>query len=145
MGTSGRVVNVSSAAQAPVRIDALMGKVALNASSAYAQSKLAIIMWSNYLVHELKGDAPMIVSVNPKSFLGSKMVKEAYGMNGSDLNIGADILCRAALADEFENASGKYFDNDSGRFASPHPDALNASLRNKLISAIEEVISKLTP
>ena len=143
LGVEGRVVNVSSAAQSPVSIDALKGKIELNANSAYAQSKLALIMWSNHLVQSFKGEGPLIVSINPKSFLASKMVKEAYGVEGSDLQIGADILCRAALSEEFNNASGKYFDNDSRRFASPHPDALNPSLREELVETIEEVIIKL--
>lgn len=38
----------------------------------------------------------MIVAVNPRSMLGSKMVKEAYGVDGGDLGIGADILVRSA-------------------------------------------------
>lgn len=143
LGTDGRVVNVSSAAQSPVSTDALLGEIELNANSAYAQSKLALIMWSNHMVQSQRGEGPLIVSINPKSFLGSKMVKEAYGVEGSDLSIGADILCRAALYDEFNNASGKYFDNDSRRFASPHPDALNPTLRQELVDTIEEIIVKL--
>lgn len=71
---------------------------------------------ANTLAHK----GPVIVAVNPASFLGSKMVKESYGVAGGDLNIGADILCRAALADEFADASGKYFDNGSDQFAQPH-------------------------
>ena len=43
MGDAGRVVNLSSAAQAPVNLDALNGKVPLHDDmAAYAQSKLAI-------------------------------------------------------------------------------------------------------
>ena len=49
------------------------------------------------MAHELGSSGPMIVAVNPASFLGSKMVKEAYGRVGHDLRIGADILTRAAL------------------------------------------------
>ncbi len=48
--------------------------------------------------------------------------------------IGADILCRAALSDEFAGlASGQYFDNDSGLFKAPHADALNPAKNRKLI------------
>ncbi|WP_207951848.1 hypothetical protein [Pseudomaricurvus alcaniphilus] len=46
--------------------------------------------------------------------------------NGDDIRIGADILTRAALAEEFAAASGQYFDNDTGQFAAPHPDALDS-------------------
>ncbi len=66
-------------------------------------------MWSRYMGLSLKDKGPIIVSVNPKSFLGSKMVNEAYGMAGHDINIGADILCRASLSDEFTDSTGKYF------------------------------------
>lgn len=143
LGTTGRVVNVSSAAQAPVNTDALLGDFYLSDGNAYAQSKLALIMWSNYMAKQLKANGPMIVSVNPKSLLGSKMVKESYGIEGSDITVGADILCRAALSDEFAHAHGKYYDNDICRFSSPYPDALNNKLCESVVEAIEEAIDKL--
>ena len=97
----------------------------------YAQSKLALTMWSIHLAHQLGDQGPLIIPVNPASFLGSKLVKDAYGLEGNDLGIGADILCRAALSEEFSNASGKYFDNDSGLFKDPHADALDAEKNHK--------------
>jgi NAD(P)-dependent dehydrogenase (short-subunit alcohol dehydrogenase family) len=135
----GRIVNISSAAQAPVSLDLLKGKGALSDNEAYAQSKLAITMWSYALsqVHE----QIMIVSVNPASLLGSKMVKEAFGMAGKDLGIGADILCQAALSKTFERASGKYFDNDAGEFRPPHPDGINKQKSAALVDAMEEVLT----
>ena len=69
------------------------------------------------------------------------MVKEAYGMAGKDLSIGANILTRAALDDEFATASGKYFDNDAEQFGYPHPDALNAAKMANIIEEIEAVLS----
>ncbi|MGA9540929.1 MAG: hypothetical protein WBQ77_07755, partial [Methyloceanibacter sp.] len=47
------------------------------------------------------------------SLLATSMVKDAYGIEGSDIRIGADILVRAALSDEFANASGKIYDKDA--------------------------------
>lgn len=140
--SQSRVVNLSSAAQAPVDTRALKGEFMIpSAGEAYAQSKLALTMWTTLLGLELKEKGPMMVSVNPKSFLGSKMVKDAYGIEGADLSIGADILCRALLSNEFENASGKYFDNDIGQFSNPHPDALNEAKCKKVVESIEEVLS----
>ena len=140
--STSRVVNLSSAAQAPVDTRALKGKFMIpSAGEVYAQSKLALTMWATSLGLELKDKGPMIVSVNPKSFLGSKMVKDAYGIQGADLSIGADILCRGALSDEFTNAHGKYFDNDIGQFTQPHPDALNDAKCKKIIDVIEEVLA----
>ncbi|TAM00391.1 MAG: SDR family NAD(P)-dependent oxidoreductase, partial [Rhodanobacter sp.] len=120
METSGRVINLSSAAQAPVDLAALAGGRKLDDTAAYAQSKLALTMWSRHLALVLGKDGPVVVAVNPGSMLGSKMVKEAFGVAGGDIGIGAKILARAALSDEFSDASGKYFDNDTGRFAKPH-------------------------
>ncbi|WP_061035421.1 MULTISPECIES: SDR family NAD(P)-dependent oxidoreductase [Vibrio] len=143
LGNTGRVVNLSSAAQAPVSIEALMGEKPLSDGEAYAQSKLALTMWSRVMGLQLKNVGPMVVSVNPKSFLGSKMVKDAYGIAGNDISLGADILIRAALSDEFAQAHGSYFDNDIEAFAAPHRDALNDTKSQQVVDAIEAVIAKL--
>jgi hypothetical protein len=89
----------------------------------------------------LKDEGPAIIAVNPRSLLGSKMVKQAFGVAGGDLRIGAEILCRAALSDEFAAASGQYFDNDTGQFASPHPDARNPQKCEAMVRVIEELLA----
>jgi len=143
LGASGRVINLSSAAQAPVDPEALVGRVKLPDGMAYAQSKLALTMWSRSMALSLKDDGPAIIAVNPMSMLGSKMVKQAYGVAGGDLRIGAEILTRAALSDEFATASGQYFDNDIGRFASPHPDALNTQKCEAIVRVLEAVLAEI--
>jgi NAD(P)-dependent dehydrogenase (short-subunit alcohol dehydrogenase family) len=140
LGTDSRVVNLSSAAQAPVSLNALSGRVRLTDMAAYSQSKLAILMWSRHLALA-NPNGPIFVALNPGSMLGSKMVKEAFGVAGGDLRTGADILVRAALSDEFANASGRYFDNDQRRFANPHPDALDDRKNAELVRAIETLLS----
>ena len=143
LDASARVVNLSSAAQAPVNPDALLGRIRLSDDfDAYAQSKLALIMWSRTMAHSFRGDGPMIVAINPGSLLATKMVKEGFGMPGKDITIGVGILTRAALSEEFENASGQYFDNDSGQFSSPHSDALNPQKCEEITGAIEAVLSE---
>ncbi|MGH1373770.1 MAG: SDR family NAD(P)-dependent oxidoreductase [Cellvibrionaceae bacterium] len=140
---SSRVVNLSSAAQAPVDLAALRGEIALDDGQAYAQSKLALTMWSRNMGLEMKDTGPVIIAVNPKSFLGSKMVKQAYGVAGGDLSIGADVLSRAALSDEFTKASGQYYDNDIGQFSSPNPDALDSAKCQPVINTIREMLKDL--
>lgn len=139
----GRVVSLSSAAQAPVNLDALHGNARLDQSEAYAQSKLALTIWSQELAAE-HPDGPMFVSVNPGSLLASKMVKESFGISGNDLRIGSDILRRAAVSEEFTNASGQYFDNDAGRFARPHPAAADRVQNAQLVAAIRSLSSRKT-
>ncbi len=144
LGASSRVINLSSAAQAPVNLDALAGRIHLSDEmAAYAQSKLAITMWSRNMALTHK-DGPAFIAVNPGSLLATKMVKEGFGTPGKDIGIGADILIRAALSDEFATASGQYFDNDVGQFASPHPDALDPQLSERIVQTIETVIADRT-
>ena len=140
---TGRVVNLSSAAQSPVNIqDAFTpGSGRFNSNQAYAQSKLALTMWTNAMA----ADHPdhNIFSINPASFIGTKMVKEAYGAEGKSLSIGADILSEAATGKKFERASGKYFDNDRGTFGHPHPDAMKLSKNREVVEAIDTLIRQL--
>ncbi|MEM7308183.1 MAG: SDR family NAD(P)-dependent oxidoreductase [Planctomycetota bacterium] len=145
LGPAGRVVNLSSAAQAPVDLGALAGDVALDAGAAYAQSKLALTMWSRALARSIGERGPTLVALNPGSMLGTKMVQEAFGVAGADVRIGADIIRRAALSDAFSRASGasgEYFDNDAGRFTAPHADALDDRKAEEVVRAIEAVLAR---
>lgn len=142
LSNNGRIVNLSSAAQTNVDFLAMKTGSKLSHDMAYAQSKLAITMWSMELAEEL-GDKAVVVAVNPKSFLGSKMVKTAYGRQGYDLSIGANILYRAVLSAEFADKTGKYYDNDNEKFANPHPFAMNKQNRMKLVKTMDEIIFKV--
>ena len=138
MPSDGRVVNLSSAAQAPVNIAAMKSFQPMGDMDAYAQSKLAITIWSAEMARELP-EGPVVVAVNPGSLLASKMVKEGFGISGNDLSVGADILVRAALSEEFAQASGQYFDNDSGRFAPPHAAASDPGQVSAVMQALVEL------
>ena len=144
LGKSARVINLSSAAQSPVNLEAMTATDRLSDGAAYAQSKLALTMWSRSLALSLGSNGPAIIAINPGSMLASKMVKEAFSVAGRDLGIGAEILTRAALTDEFAAATGLYFDNDSSRFASPDPDALDQRKTRQVVSIIETILSKIT-
>ncbi|WP_170576091.1 SDR family NAD(P)-dependent oxidoreductase [Ruegeria atlantica] len=139
MPKTGRVVNLSSAAQAPVDLSAMTGKKRLSDMDAYAQSKLAITIWTREWAKSLP-EGPAMIAVNPGSLLASKMVKDGFGVAGNDLNIGADILIDAALGDRFSNASGAYFDNDGGVFSDPHSAAFNIDHATDLMSTLQAII-----
>jgi len=144
LGDGARVINLSSAAQSPVDSDALVGKSEVPEQlNAYAQSKLALTMWSRHMagLHSDKG--LVFVAVNPGSLLATNMVKEGFGIPGKDIRIGVDILVRAALSDEFADASGKYFDNDSGQFSPPHADAVDARKVKKVAQLITDTLSNI--
>ena len=138
-------MNLSSAAQAHRRPStALAGRTRLAEDfPAYAQSKLAITMWSRQLADELGPDGPAVIAVNPGSLLATKMVKEGFGVAGNDIGIGADILVRAALGDDFATASGRYWDNDAGSFGSPHPDALDPAITRTVTEEVDRLAAEL--
>jgi len=142
LGSTGRVINLSSAAQSPIDPESLTQANNFSDDAVYAQSKLALTMWSRQLALSLGDDGPAVIAVNPASFLGSNMVKQAYGVVGNDLQVGADILARAAISTEFKDASGLYFDNDKGQFSKPHPDALNAQKIAALTAKLEEITAR---
>lgn len=138
----GRVVNLSSAAQAPVDVAAMQTFRPMGDMEAYAQSKLAITIWTVEMANELP-DGPVLVAVNPGSLLASKMVKEGFGVAGNDLSIGADILIRAAVSDEFAGATGRYYDNDGARFAPPDSAAENAQHRRDVMAGLNSIVEVL--
>ncbi|MEM7561586.1 MAG: SDR family NAD(P)-dependent oxidoreductase [Pseudomonadota bacterium] len=144
LGASGRIVNLSSAAQETVNDDAFSGKLRLNDMPAYAQSKLAITMWTKHMADAQQDGGPLVVAVNPGSLLGTKMVKEGFAIEGKDIGIGSDILIRAALSDEFAQASGLYYDNDIGAFGPPHRDALDSKKCAAIVDAIESALQNLS-
>lgn len=136
---SGRVVNLSSAAQAAVDLRALEGQGALSDMEAYAQSKLALTMWTKSFA-DAHPNGPVALAINPGSLLASKMVREGFGVAGNDLGIGADILVAAATEDRFAGRSGDYFDNDAGDFGPAHADTYDAAKREALVAALDAIL-----
>lgn len=137
-GNQPRLINLSSAAQAPVSLDALAGNEGLKEQQAYAQSKLALTMWSFDLAR--KESDINVIAVNPGSLLNTKMVQQAYGQHWSSADKGAEILYRLTTDPQFADSSGKYFDNDQGSFNQAHPDAYDAEKIEKLIATTQHIL-----
>lgn len=137
-----RIINLSSAAQDTVSIQALQGKRELAAQEAYAQSKLALTMWSFDLAKKLKN--PSVIALNPGSLLNTKMVQEAYGRYCSSADKGANIIYDLAVSPEYEGIRGKYFDNDlgetKGNFSTAHPDAYEEDKIKELITTTNKIL-----
>lgn len=133
-----RVINLSSAAQSSISFGALIGEENIGVSEAYAQSKLALTMWSFHMAQE-EPDLT-IVPVNPGSLLNTKMVKEAFGNSWSSVDKGADILIALGVSDEYVDVSGKYFDNDRGSFGMAHPDAYDKTIVDELMELTHKIV-----
>jgi len=137
-GSASRIINLSSAAQAPVSLDALKGALLLSEMDAYAQSKLALTMWSRYLA--VAEPDLTVIPVNPGSLLNTNMVMEGWGFHRSSADKGRDILYDLAVSEKYTNASGKYFDNDLGDFGAMHPSGESEQAVNALISKTNEIL-----
>lgn len=137
-GKKSRIINLSSAAQSPIDYEVLTGVETRSQGEAYAQSKLALTMWSFYLAKE-EPDIN-VIAVNPGSLLNTNMVKEAFGNYWSPADKGANILYKLAISDDYQDSSGKYFDNDKGTFAEAHPDAYDEKKIDKLITTTVKIL-----
>ncbi len=133
-----RLINLSSAAQSPVSNEVLTGKTQKPQGETYAQSKLALTMWSFYLAKEFSDIA--VIAVNPGSLLNTNMVKEAYGRYWSSADKGAKILYDLAVSEEYEGVTGKYFDNDKGAFGRAHSDAYDEGAVDQLLKTTKGIL-----
>lgn len=134
-----RIINLSSAAQAPVSYDAITGKTQVSAQGAYAQSKLALTMWSFHLARNFPNIT--VIAVNPGSLLNTNMVREGYGTFWAPADKGADILYDLAISAKHQGATGKYYDNDKGAFGQAHSDAYVDSKIDQLIQHTEKLLA----
>lgn len=137
-GTATRIINLSSAAQASIQYEVLMGKKNQPNNATYAQSKLALTMWSFHLADVYPDIA--IIPVNPGSLLNTNMVKEGYGYHRSSADKGANILHDLAVSKKYEGITKKYFDNDRGAFGTAHSDAYDKTKINQLIDVTDDIL-----
>lgn len=137
------VINLSSAAQAAVSRNALLGNKQITANQAYAQSKLALTMWTRYLA--ILHDNLTVIAVNPGSLLNTKMVHEAYNQVWSEVSKGSSLIVDLIEDPIYLEHSGEYFDNDlgdaRGDFNDPHQDAFDGNKIKALIETTDQILA----
>ena len=105
--TPARIVNVSSGAQAPIDFDDVMIENDFSGRRAYAQSKLAQIMFTHDLAEELEGTGIVVGSLHPATYMPTGMVLRLGATPRATIAEGADAVMQVVDSDEFE--SGQYF------------------------------------
>ncbi len=125
-----RVVNVSSTAQQPVDFDDLMFERHFDTMQAYAQSKLALTMFSIDLAERVQGDGITVVSLHPGSLLDTKMVRQTFGSAWGSAQAGADAIVHLVSSDAIPAKTGCYFDQQHESRA--HPQAYDPEARRQL-------------
>lgn len=102
-----RIVNVSSAAQTPIDFDDVMLENDFSGGRAYAQSKLAQIMFTIDLAEELEGRNVIVNALHPATYMDTNMVRAAGVQPRTTVDEGADAVMNLITSPNLE--SGQYF------------------------------------
>jgi NAD(P)-dependent dehydrogenase (short-subunit alcohol dehydrogenase family) len=133
-----RVVNVASATQAALDFNDPMLANGYDGARAYAQSKLALVMFTFDLAEEV-GDAGVTVNcLHPATRMPTQMTREARVANQDSLASGLRATLRLAGGDEVANTSGRYY--DGVREAKAHPQAYDRATRLRLRRLTDELL-----
>jgi NAD(P)-dependent dehydrogenase (short-subunit alcohol dehydrogenase family) len=125
-----RIVNVSSAGQAPIDFDDVMLERNYDGVQAYCQSKLAQIMFTFDLADELRDRGVTATCLHPATYMPTKMVHAAGVDPISSLEQGVQATLRLVVDPELDDVSGQYFNGP--RPAEPHPQADAPDARRQL-------------
>jgi NAD(P)-dependent dehydrogenase (short-subunit alcohol dehydrogenase family) len=130
-----RIVHVSSVAQQPIDFDNVMLEGGYSDGRAYAQSKLAQIMFTIDLAEELAGSGVTTNAVHPASMMDTDMVLERGARARSSVQDGADAVLN--LIDGADLGSGGYFNQMTPTRA--NPQAYDDQARERLRTLAERL------
>ena len=102
-----RIVNVSSGAQTPIDFDDVMLEKDFSGGRAYAQSKLAQVMFTFDLAEELKGREVIVNALHPATYMDTPMVRRAGVTPRATVDEGADAVMQLVTSPDI--GSGGYF------------------------------------
>ena len=125
-----RIVNVSSAGQAPIDFNDVMLEKNFDSVQAYCQSKLALIMFTIDLAEQLRNENINVNSLHPGTYLDTNMVRRSGITPWGKPETGADAEVFLSVSPQLENATGKYF--DVKKEARANAQAYDAKARKKL-------------
>jgi len=125
-----RIVNVSSAGQAPIDFDDVMLRRHYSGVQAYCQSKLALVMFTFDLAEELEGSGVTANCLHPGTYLPTNMVRQAGVEPVTSLEDGIAATNRLISSPEVDGINGHYFDGTSE--SAPHPQAEDPEARQRL-------------
>ena len=124
-----RIVNVSSGAQQPIDFDDVMIENDFSGRRAYAQSKLAQIMFTFDLALELEGTEVLSNALHPATYMDTGMVRRAGVAPMATVDEGADAVMQLINARDI--GSGGYFNGlrRARANAQAYDDEARANLR----------------
>src|SRR6184192_4080511 len=133
-----RIVNVSSAGQAPIDFDDVMLERDYNGIQAYCQRKLAQVMFTFDLAGEVDADVATANSLHPATYMPTKIVAAAGVRPASSLEEGVEATLRLVANPDLDGVSGRYFDRR--RESRAHPQAYDPAARRQLRELSEQLV-----
>ena len=125
-----RIVNVASLGQHPIDFDDVMITKGYSGSRAYAQSKLAQIMFTIDLATELKGAGVTANSLHPATYMNTTMVRAGGITPMSTVEQGGAAILHLVEGDDVAGKSGLFFNGMNEMRA--NPQAYDADARKRL-------------
>ena len=107
--TPARVVNVSSLGQHPIDFDDVMLTRNYSGGRAYAQSKLAQIMFTFDLARELDPVAIAANCLHPATYMATTMVRQSGVTPVSSVEDGAEAIINLAVSKALNGHSGEFY------------------------------------
>lgn len=125
-----RIVNVASLGQHPIDFGDVMITKNYSGTRAYAQSKLAQIMFTIDLAAELKGSGVTVNCLHPATYMNTTMVRQGGIAPVSTVEEGGDAILHLVQGDDVAGRSGLFF--NSMREAQANAQAYDAEARGRL-------------
>jgi NAD(P)-dependent dehydrogenase (short-subunit alcohol dehydrogenase family) len=135
-----RIVNVASIGQSPIDFDDVLLERSFDGFRAYAQSKLAQIMFTVELASRLRKAGEQGITVNalhPATLMDTQMVRQTFGSPRTGVEEGVEATVRLVLDEDLAGVSGRYYDGLAESAA--HRQAYDPEARRRLWALSEEL------
>lgn len=137
-GEAARIVNVASAAQAPIDFADLRMDHRYTGVRAYGRSKLALVAFTFDLAAELANTAITANCLHPATLMNTRMVRRAWIPPMSSLAAGLRAVMNLAVEPTGAAVTGRYF--DGLRETKAHAAAYDPTIQSKLRAVTNEIL-----
>jgi NAD(P)-dependent dehydrogenase (short-subunit alcohol dehydrogenase family) len=125
-----RIVNVASLGQQAIDFDDVMITKNYSGARAYAQSKLAQIMFTIDLADELRDSGVIVNSLHPATYMNTTMVRAGGITPISTVEQGGEAILHLVSGDDVADKSGLFFNGMNE--AKANPQAYDVAARRRL-------------
>jgi NAD(P)-dependent dehydrogenase (short-subunit alcohol dehydrogenase family) len=129
-GAPSRIVNVASGAQRPLDFDNVMLNTGYDSNTAYAQSKLAQVLFTVSLSEQLDPARVTVTALHPATMMNTPMVIDNGIQPRSSVEDGANAVMQLAVGTALSGRTGLYFNQMNE--ARANAQAYDAAARRKL-------------